>query len=87
MTITLPLQPHEEAKLLAAAKAKGVSASALVREAVSRIIAEAPSETGVKKEPTRSVRGLLAMYGPAPTAGEIDENRARMLANFPRAGF
>ena len=84
MTITLPLQPQEEAKLLAAARAKGVSTDALVREAVDKIIAEATAEMSAKKEPTRSARGILAKYGPAPSAEEIDENRAEMFANFPR---
>ena len=87
MTITLPLQAQDEAKLLAAAKAKGVSTSTLIREAVNRIIAEIPAETSIQKEPTRSVRGLLAKYGPAPSAEEIDENRAEMLTNFPRYDF
>ena len=40
MTITLPLQPQEEARLIAAAQAKGVSTDALVREAVNKILAE-----------------------------------------------
>jgi hypothetical protein len=84
MTITLPLEPQEEARLLAVAKAKGVSANALVREAVNRIIAEEPGEPRGKKEPTLSVRGILAKYGPAPSAEEIDANRAEMFANFPR---
>lgn len=35
-------------------------------------------------EPTRSLRGLLAKYGPAPSAEEIDENRAE---NFPSSDF
>jgi len=42
MTITLPLLPREEAKLIAAAQAKGVSTDALVREAVDKILAAAP---------------------------------------------
>jgi hypothetical protein len=87
MTIALPLQPEEEAELPVAARAKGVSAHALVREAVNRIIAEAPGDVSSKKEATRSVRGLLAKYGPAPSAEEIDENRAEMFANFPRDDF
>ena len=41
MTISLPLQPQEEARLAAAAKAKGLSTDALVREALDRILAEA----------------------------------------------
>lgn len=42
MTITLPLQPQEEAKLVALARAKGVSTDALVREALDKILADAP---------------------------------------------
>jgi hypothetical protein len=42
MTITLPLQPQEEAKLIAVAQAKGVSTDALVREALDKILAESP---------------------------------------------
>ena len=41
MTITLPLQPQEEARLVALARAKGLSTDALVREALNRILAEA----------------------------------------------
>ncbi len=37
--------------------------------------------------PTRPLRGLLAKYGPAPSAEVIDQNRAEMLANFPNADF
>ena len=82
MTLTLPLEPQEEAKLVAAARAKGVSLDALVREALGPIFAEAPV-----KEPTQSLRGILAKYGPAPSAEEIDQNRAEMFANFPRSDF
>jgi hypothetical protein len=38
MTITLSLQPQEEAQLIAAARAKGVSTDALVREALDKIL-------------------------------------------------
>ena len=41
MTITLPLQPQEEAKLKAVARAKGLSADALVRQALNGILADA----------------------------------------------
>ena len=83
MTITLPLQPQEEAKLIAIAQAKGLSTDALVREALEKILADAP-DVNPKKEPTRSSRGILAKYGPAPSAEEIDQNRAEMFANFAR---
>ena len=84
MTITLPLQPQDEAKLIALAQAKGLSTDALVREALDKILAEAPEGS---KEPTHSLRGLLAKCGPAPSAREIDQSRAEMLANFPRSDF
>ncbi len=86
MTITLPLHPQEEARLIAVAQAKGLSTDALLRQAVDRILAEA-SEAGTGNKPTRSLRGLLPKYGPAPTAEEIDQNRAEMFANFPRSDF
>lgn len=86
MTLTLPLEPQEEAKLVAAARAKGVSLDALVREALGRIFSEVAAEAP-GKAPTRSLRGLLAKYGPAPSAEEIDQNRAEMFANFPRSDF
>jgi hypothetical protein len=86
MTITLPLEPQQEAKLIALAHEKGVTADQLVREVIDKIIADAP-ETATRKEPTLSLRGLLAKYGTAPSAEEIDQNRAEMFANFPRSDF
>ena len=79
MTITLPLGPQEEARLIAAARARGVSADALVREALDRILAEAP---GQPLQPKKSAYGLLAKYGPGPTEEEIDENRREMFRGF-----
>jgi hypothetical protein len=86
MTITLPLEPQKQARLIAVAESKGMTADELVRQAIEKIIAEAPEEAA-RKEPTISLRGLLAKYGPAPSAEEIDQNRAEMFANFPRTDF
>lgn len=36
---------------------------------------------------SRSLHGLLAEFGPGPSAEEIDESRREMLANFPREDF
>lgn len=41
MTITLPLQPQEEARLAAAARASGVSTDDFLREALKKILADA----------------------------------------------
>ena len=80
----IQFQPQEEARLIAVARARGLSADALVREALAGILTD-PERTA--KEPTRSLRGILAKYGPAPSAEEIDQNRAEMFANFPRSDF
>ena len=83
MTITLPLQPQEEERLIAVAEAKGVSAEALVREAVHRILAEAsvePQEGKTEPIPVWEVIGSsmkdvppddLALL-PADGASQID---------------
>ena len=86
MTITLPLEPQKEAKLMAVAESKGMTTDELVNQAIDKIIAEAP-ETTSPKAPTISLRGLFAQYGPAPSAEEIDQNRTEMFCNFPRSDF
>src|SRR4051812_41253375 len=53
MTITLPLQPRDEAKLIAIAQAKGVSTDALVREALDKILADAPDQPAPELDPRR----------------------------------
>jgi hypothetical protein len=79
MTITLPFAPQDETKLIAIAQSKGLSADALVGEVLASILAGS-SEANHAKEPTRSMRGILAKCGPAPSAQEINQNRAEMFA-------
>ena len=55
----------------------------LIERLAATLVEEAPaSNTG--NTPKRSLRGLLAEYGPAPSAEEIDEVRRDMLTGFPR---
>jgi hypothetical protein len=49
MTITLPLQPQEEARLVALAQAKGVSTDTLVREALDKMLADAPGHAAKRE--------------------------------------
>lgn len=86
MRITLLLEPQKEAKLIAVAESKGMTASELVSQAIDKLISDAAEATS-HKEPTISLRGLLAKYGTAPSAEEIDQNRADMFWNFPRSDF
>ncbi len=86
MTIRLLLEPQKEAKLVAVAESMGMTASELVSQAIDKIISDVP-EAPTHEEPTISLRGLLAKYGTAPSAEEIDKNRADMFRNFPRCDF
>jgi hypothetical protein len=76
MTIALPLQPHEEAKLEAIAHAKGLSTVALVREILDGILADAseiPSST--LSEPATG--GLLVAAIQACPCKEMDLEAVR----------
>jgi hypothetical protein len=59
MTITLPLQPQEEAKLMALARARGQSADALVREALDSILAAAPDPADEPKPELRPIWEMI----------------------------
>jgi hypothetical protein len=59
MTITLPLQPKEEAKLIALAQAKGLSTDALVREALDKILADAPDQPEESTPESRPIWELI----------------------------
>jgi hypothetical protein len=85
MKFTIDLPDEQLAALVAKARAQGLTADELVIQTIEQI-AEAP-QPPARKEPTLSLRRLLAKYGPAPSAEEIDKNRTEMFANFPRADF
>ena len=79
MTLILDLPDELEAVLLAEAHAQGVSADRFARRVLEQVLTapathpDTPFETG---------RGMLAQYGPAPSAAEIDANRADMFRGF-----
>jgi hypothetical protein len=55
MTITLPLHPQEEARLIAIAQAKGLSTDALVREALDKILSETPERLAEPNSESRPI--------------------------------
>jgi Arc/MetJ-type ribon-helix-helix transcriptional regulator len=79
MNVDLPLEPQKQAKLDALAHAKGLSADEFIREAVEKILDEAPDQ---HPAPKKSLYGLLAKYGEGPSEEEIDENRREMFRGF-----
>jgi len=55
MTINLPLEPQEAAELVAVACAKGMSADALVREAIERILTDTPALPAARDRSMRRI--------------------------------
>lgn len=76
MTV-IELPDDQAAVLKAKASAQGLTLQAwfasLVEEELRANLAPTPFKTG---------RGLLAKYGPSPSAQEIEENRQEMFRNF-----
>ena len=66
MTITLPLEPQEEAKLIAVAHAKGLSTDALVREALDRILADASAIPDIGSSGLATGAALVAAMQASP---------------------
>jgi plasmid stability protein len=69
------------AALKAEANAKGVSVDGYARQLLTRDLAHS-LELQSSGVPFKTGRGMFAKYGPAPSAEEIDANRADMFRNF-----
>jgi hypothetical protein len=80
MMLNIELPGELEAALKAHARAKGVSEAGFVRQVLEQALTvPAGEEPG---QPFETGYGMLAKYGPAPSAEEIDENRRDMFRNF-----
>lgn len=81
MTLTIQLPEKLEAALKAQANAHGVSPAGYVRDVLERELAFSHTNPP-STSPFKTGRGLFAKYGPAPSAEEIDANRAEMFQHF-----
>lgn len=72
---TIELPDHQAAALKAIAAGQGLTLHAWLGK-----LAEQATAATVK--PLKTGRGMLAKYGPAPSAEEIDENRKDMFRGF-----
>jgi hypothetical protein len=69
--------PDDQAAVLKAkAAAQGLSLEAWLRSLAEQSAAD------TQPKPLKTGRGMLAKYGTAPSAEEIDENRKDMLRGF-----
>ena len=64
----------------AALKAKAASQGLTLKAWLEKLAAE--SSDAAPRKPLKTGRGMLAKYGPAPSAEEIDENRKDMFRGF-----
>ncbi len=79
MNLNIEIPDALEPALKAKAHEQGVSASGYVRLVVEQALGEGAD---YKPKPKKSAFGLLAEYGPGPSAEEIDENRREMFRGF-----
>jgi hypothetical protein len=82
MTLTIQIPDVLEAALKAKATASGTSADGYVQNLLQRDLS-----LSMEDHPGpafKTGRGILAKYGPAPSAEEIDANRAEMFQNFAK---
>jgi plasmid stability protein len=79
MMIELPEKLESALKMQA--NAHGVSAAGYVRVILERDLASSV-ESQSPCTPFKTGHGVLAKYGQAPSAEEIDANRADMFRNF-----
>jgi hypothetical protein len=74
MTV-IEISDEQAAALQARAAAQGLTLKAWLKKL-------AEDDSAAPNKPLKSAYGLLAEYGPAPSAEEIDENRRDMFRGF-----
>lgn len=80
MTLTIQLPDQLETALKEKANAHGISPAGYVRGILERELASSlENQSG---PPFKTGFGILAEFGPAPSAEEIDSNRAEMFQHF-----
>jgi len=75
MTIILPLQPQEEARLLAVARAKGLSPEAIVRAALEKLLADTDRMSDI---PTTGAAIVAAMQSSPYRDVDLEFRRDRL---------
>jgi len=83
MTLTIDLSKELEVALKQEALAQGVDEAGYARRVLERALDVEEKQPG---PPFKTGRGLLAKYGPAPSAEEIEANRVDMFHGFGENG-
>jgi hypothetical protein len=79
MIVNIEVSKEQFAALQAKAAAQGLT----LQDWLHKLAADEPASDQPAK-PFKSGYGMLAKYGPAPSAEEIDENRREMFRGFAK---
>lgn len=79
MTVSIDFSDEQIAALKAKAAAQGLTLQDWLRK-----LAMKETEPGQPLERFKSGYGMLAKYGPAPSAEDIEENRREMFRGFAK---
>jgi hypothetical protein len=79
MTVSIEVSSEQ----LAALKAKAAAQGLTLQDWLKKLAGEEADPTQ-PDQPFKSGYGMLAKYGPAPSAEEIDENRREMFRGFAK---
>ena len=79
MTVSIEVSDEQLAALKAKAAAQGLTVQDWLKK-----LADEQAEPAQPGQPFKSGYGMLAKYGPAPSAEEIDENRREMFRGFAK---
>jgi hypothetical protein len=77
MTVSIEVSDEQLAALKAKAAAQGLTVQDWLKK-----LADEQAEPAQPGQPFKSGYGMLAKYGSAPSAEEIDENRREMFRGF-----
>ena len=84
MTLTIEIPDELAAALQAKAQAEGLSPDSYVGRVLEKTLVETSAQTEPVRLPFKNSYGILAKYGPAPSAEEIDQVRKELWGDFPR---
>jgi hypothetical protein len=79
MSVNIEVSNEQLAALKAKAAAQGLTLQDWLKK-----LADEEAEPTEPSRPFKSGYGMLAKYGPAPSAEEIDENRREMFGGLPK---
>lgn len=84
MTLTIEIPDELAVALQAKAQAEGMSPDSYVGRVLEKTLVETSPQTAPVRLPLKNSSGILAKYGPAPSAEEIDQARKELWGDFPR---